>query len=95
MAKEFRVKKTTKNYVSNIGGSGGRHGGPNSFIFMQFSAKIVRNNPNLGVSAPPGENPGSATVQKQGFIQNGDSSMSIKQSKIKPLIFCSANAFHD
>ena len=36
--------------------------GPNSFIFMQFSAKNVRNSPNLGVGAPPGKNPGSATV---------------------------------
>ena len=34
---------------------------PNSFIFMQFSAKNVQNNPNLGIGAPPRENPGSAT----------------------------------
>ena len=27
--------------------------GPNSFIFMQFSAKILQNNPNLGVGANP------------------------------------------
>ena len=52
-----------------IGGSkGGRQGrapppgGPNSFIFMQFSAKSWKNNPTLGVGAPPQENPGSATV---------------------------------
>ena len=49
---------------ATIGGSkGGRQGrmpprGPNSFIFMQFSAKIIA---ILGVGAPPGENPGSAT----------------------------------
>ena len=34
-------------------------GGPNSFIFMQFLAKIIA---ILGVGAPPGENPGSATA---------------------------------
>ena len=37
-------------------------GGPNSFIFMQISAKNVQNNPNLGVGAPPRENPRSATA---------------------------------
>ena len=26
--------------------------GPNSFIFMQFSAKNLQNNPNLGIGAP-------------------------------------------
>ena len=51
-----------------IGGSkGGRQGrplpgGPNSFIFMQFSAKNWKIIALLGVGAPPGENPGSATV---------------------------------
>ena len=59
-----RVKR-----VISIGGSKwGRRGrvppgGPNSFIFMQFSAKNLQNNPNLGVGAPPRENPGSATDQ--------------------------------
>ena len=34
---------------------------PNSFIFLQFSAKSLKNNPTLGVDAPPPqENPGSA-----------------------------------
>ena len=33
--------------------------GPNSFIFI---FKNVQNSPNLGVGAPPGNNPGSATV---------------------------------
>ena len=28
-------------------------GGPNSFIFMQFSAKNWQNNTNLGIDAPP------------------------------------------
>ena len=28
---------------------------------MQFSAKTLQNNPNLGGGAPPSENPGSAT----------------------------------
>ena len=37
-------------------------GGPNSFIFMQFSAKMWKIIAILGVGAPPpGENPGSAT----------------------------------
>ena len=46
---------------------GGRQGrtppprGPNSFIFMQFSAKNWKIIALLGVGAPPGENPGSAT----------------------------------
>ena len=50
-----------------IGGSKGGHqghappGGPNSFIFMQFSAKMWKIIAILGVGAPPGENPGSAT----------------------------------
>ena len=39
---------------------------PNSFIFMQFSAKKLQNNrlahPTLGVGAPPQENLGSATA---------------------------------
>ena len=39
--------------------------GPNYFIFMQFSAKKLQNNPNLGVGAPPRENPGSVTVTSQ------------------------------
>ena len=30
-------------------------GGPNSFIFMHFSAKNLQNNPNLGVGAPLGK----------------------------------------
>ena len=51
----------------DIGGSkGGRQGrapprGPNSFIFMQFLAKNWKIIALLGVGAPPGENPGSAT----------------------------------
>ena len=40
--------------------------GPNSFIFMQFSAKMWKIIAILGVGAPPGENPGSATAN--GFI---------------------------
>ena len=36
--------------------------GPNSFIFMQFSAKMWKIIAILGVGAPPGENPGSATA---------------------------------
>ena len=37
-------------------------GVPNSFIFMQFSAKNLKNNSNFGRwRTPPGENPGSAT----------------------------------
>ena len=36
-------------------------GGPNSFIFMQFSAKMWKIIAILEVGAPPGENPGSAT----------------------------------
>ena len=38
-------------------------GGPNSFIFMQFSAKNWKIIALLGVGAPPGKNPGSATGQ--------------------------------
>ena len=47
---------------------GGRQGltwGPNSFIFMQFSAKKMENNRlahPLWELAPPQENPGTATV---------------------------------
>ena len=39
-------------------------GGPNSLIFMQFSAKKEVSTPTLGVGDPPPlqENPGSATV---------------------------------
>ena len=36
--------------------------GPNSFIFMQFSAKYLQNNRILGIGAHPQENPGSATA---------------------------------
>ena len=35
--------------------------GPNSFVFMLFSAKILKIIAILGVGVPPGENPGSAT----------------------------------
>ena len=35
-----------------IGGSKEGGGGPNSFIFKQFSAKSLKNNPILGVGAP-------------------------------------------
>ena len=46
--------------------------GPNSFIFMQFSAENLQNNPNLGLGAPPRENPGSATVWYSSFyVQTG------------------------
>ena len=46
--------------IAIIGGSKGRGapgtrapwGGQNSFIFMQFSAKSLKNNPTLGVGAP-------------------------------------------
>ena len=41
---------------------GTRPPGPNSFIFMQFSAKNLQNNPNLGIGAPPREIPGSVTA---------------------------------
>ena len=53
--------------LMSIGGSKGGHqgcvppSGPNSFIFMQFSAKSVKSNLILGVGIPPQENPGSAT----------------------------------
>ena len=52
----------------DIGGSkGGARdarppGGPDSFIFMQFSAKNWKIIALLGVGVPPGENPGSATT---------------------------------
>ena len=36
--------------------------GPNSFIFIQFSAKNLQNNTTLGVGVPTQENPGSATA---------------------------------
>ena len=37
-------------------------GGPNSFIFMQFSAKIINKHTHFGSwRPPPGENPRSAT----------------------------------
>ena len=51
----------------SIGGSKGgdardaRPQGPNSFIFMQFSAKNLQNNPIWELAQPPRENPGSAT----------------------------------
>ena len=39
---------------------------PNSFVFMQFSAKHLQNNgvstPTLGIGAPPQDNPGSTTA---------------------------------
>ena len=49
-----------------IGGSNGGQGrappgGPNSFIFMQFSAKNMQNNSTFGSWRTPQENPGSAT----------------------------------
>ena len=64
-------------WILIIGGSkGGRQGrappwGPNSFIFMQFSAKMWKIIAILGVGAPPGENPGSATANScmNDFIQ--------------------------
>ena len=64
--------KSTR-FISGSRG-GGRQGrapeGSNSFIFMQFSAKYLENNPNLGVGAPR-ENPGSATaVVVDRFISN-------------------------
>ena len=47
-----------------IGGSKGTPGTPpvgtNSFIFMQLSAKSLKNNPILVVGALPQDNPGSA-----------------------------------
>ena len=47
--------------LADLGGCQGRPPGPNSFIFMQFLAKNWQNNPNLGIGAPPRENPGSVT----------------------------------
>ena len=61
----FYIKNNQKtNAFADLGGTPGTHPpwSPNSFIFMQFSAKNLQNNPNLGVGAPPGENSGSATV---------------------------------
>ena len=51
-------------------------GGPNSFIFMQFSAKNWKIIAFLGVGAPPGENPGSATVFRIVEIQHNPFSLS-------------------
>ena len=45
-------------------------GRPNSFIFMQFSAKNLQNNRNFGVGAPrPRENPGSAPAMCCGGVE--------------------------
>ena len=70
--KNKRIKYYKINPLADPKGAGGHQGrvlppspGPNSFIFMQFSAKKLQNNPNLGVGAPPRENPGSVTVTSQ------------------------------
>ena len=60
-------QNTPKHNILHWRIQGGRQGrapprGPNSFIFMQFSAKKWKIIAILGVGAPPGENPGSATV---------------------------------
>ena len=52
---------TNRASLADPGGAGDAPGGQNSFIFMQFSAKSLKNNPILGVGAPSQENPGSAT----------------------------------
>ena len=49
--------------------------GPNSFIFMQFSAKNLQNNtlarPLWALASPPQENPGSATTwQEEGMLSD-------------------------
>ena len=71
LSKMFILFDVLSSWVElTIGGSkGGRQGrappppgGPNSFIFMQFSAKMWKIIAILGVGAPPGENPGSATA---------------------------------
>ena len=41
--------------------------GPNSFIFIQFSAKKLKNNSTFGSWRTPRENPGSATVSNYIF----------------------------
>ena len=57
----------SKKTIKSLADPGGCQGsappwGPNYFIFMQFLAKKLQNKPNLGIGAPPRENPGSATV---------------------------------
>ena len=63
----------TNTYHWRIQGGGARDarppGGPNSFIFMQFSAKIWKIIAILRVGAPPGENPGSATAYELLFTK--------------------------
>ena len=61
---ELRITKKLTNGAS--GGSKGGPGmhtpwGPNSFILMQFSAKIIGSHTHFGSWRPPQENPGSAT----------------------------------
>ena len=47
-------------------------GNPNSFIFMQFSGKKLKNNSTFGSLAHPhGENPGSATEDGANFRVGG------------------------
>ena len=56
--------KTWQKSLADLRGAPGTRappGDPNSFIFMQILAKIWKIIATLGVGAPPGENPGSAT----------------------------------
>ena len=72
----------------SIGGSkrGARdapHGGPNSFIFMQFSSKKLISTPILGMDPPPlQENPGSVTGQKATYllVNNSAGALKVKSS---------------
>ena len=57
----LEVKVTIGGSKGGTPGTRAPPGGPNSFIFMQFSAKMWKIIAILGVGAPPGENPGSAT----------------------------------
>ena len=52
-------------------------GSPNSFIFMQFSAKIINKHTHFGSWCPPGENPGSATAREWGVCPGGVSACGV------------------
>ena len=55
-------------------------GGPNSFIFMQFLAKKLKNNSTFGSwRPPPGENPGSATDYGQISARNHHCKLTTKR----------------
>ena len=66
---QIYIVKFWNPHSRSIGGSRGAPGtrppGSKFFHFHAVFGKNVQNNPNLGVGAPPRENPGSATVNRK------------------------------